>query len=285
MPDNVILLKHLLRSKFGLDSTLTVRQQQNILKSDDFGNTQQHSLEYIHRLVELPVGGAKTVHQLTHIPHDILLNSLKPNLVWSTEKCELLSDHLFGSVTSLQDGGEDECEVKQNQSISVAVDSTDNKEEVVLVDDEAEIQLSIPQDKMVQELKAAIEAGQLLGFLQGFPGAGKTTTCKKMEDVTGLKVLFCGSTGTASAQFYSRTINYFLSLGLSVDNIDLSKATTSGQVIAKVVSAVENYDLILIDEASMITPVTLARIDLRLRHCFDPELPFGGKHILLCGDM
>ena len=27
------------------------------------------------------------------------------------------------------------------------------------------------------------------------------------------------------------------------------------------------------------------RIDLRLRHCFNPELPFGGKHILLCGDM
>ena len=112
---------------------------------------------------------------------------------------------MCGSATSLQDGGEDECEVNQNQSISVGVDSSDNKEEVVLVDDEAEIQLSIPQDKMVQELKAAIEAGQLLGFLQGFPGAGKTTTCEKMEDVTGLKVLFCGSTGTASAQFYSRT--------------------------------------------------------------------------------
>jgi len=61
----------------------------------------------------------------------------------------------------------------------VLIYSSDNKEEVVLVDDEAKIQLSIPQDKMVQDLKAAIEAGQLLGFLQGFPGAGKTTTCKK----------------------------------------------------------------------------------------------------------
>ena len=39
------------------------------------------------------------------------------------------------------------------------------------------------------------------------------------------------------------------------------------------------------DEASMLTPVTLARIELRLRHCFDPDLPFGGKDILLCGDM
>jgi len=102
-----------------LDSNLTVRQQQNIIKSDNFGNTQQHSLEYIHRLVELPVAGAKSVHQLTHIPHDILLNSLKPNLVWSTDKCQLLSDHLSGSVTSLQDGGEDEGQVDQNQSIGV----------------------------------------------------------------------------------------------------------------------------------------------------------------------
>ena len=124
-----------------------------------------------------------------------------------------------------------------------------------------------------------------MGFLQGVPGAGKTTTSKKMADVTGLRVLFCGSTGTASAQFHSRTINSFLKLGLGIDNIDLSKATTNGQVIAKVVTAFENYDLILIDEASMITPVTLARIDLRLRHCFNPDLPFGGKHVLLCGDM
>ena len=106
-----------------------------------------------------------------------------------------------------------------------------------------------------------------------------------MSDVTGLRVLYCGSTGTASAQFYSRTIHSFLSLGLSVDRIDLSKATTSAQVSSKVVAAVENYDLILIDEASMITPVTLARIDLRLRHCFNSQLPFGGKYILLCGDM
>ena len=52
-------------------------------------------------------------------------------------------------------------------------------------------------------------------------------------------------------------------MGLSVDNVDLSK----------------------IDEASMITPVNLAQIDLGLRHCFNPQLLFGGKQILLCGDM
>ena len=56
-------------------------------------------------------------------------------------------------------------------------------------------------------------------------------------------------------------------------------------MISKIVQLMDQYHLLLIDEASMITPVTLARIDLRMRQCFDPVLPFGGKHILLCGDM
>ena len=280
------LLKHLLRGTFGLNSNLTLRQQQNRLKSDIYSKAQQNSLEFIHRSVVIPLVGSESVSRLTVIPHDILQKSLKPNIDWDTDKCQRLSDQLLlNNISSTQDDSKDDCDVKQYQGNSCDVQGNESLKETVLVDDEKEIQLTRAQEKVVEDLKAAIEAGQLLGFLQGFPGAGKTTTSKKMSDVTGLRVLFCGSTGTASAQFYSRTIHSFLSLGLSVDRIDLSKATTSAQVIAKVVAAVENYDLILIDEASMITPVTLARIDLRLRHCFNSQLPFGGKHILLCGDM
>ena len=40
--------------------------------------------------------------------------------------------------------------------------------------------LSSAQIKIVAALKDSIEGGQLLGYLQGFPGAGKTTTAKKM---------------------------------------------------------------------------------------------------------
>ena len=121
--------------------------------------------------------------------------------------------------------------------------------------------------------------------MQGFPGAGKTTTAEKLEDVTGLRILYCGSTGTASAHFNSSTVNSLLSLGLSVDNIDLTKAISSPHIISKILQLMDNYDLLLIDEASMITPVTLARIELRMRQCLNPDLPFGNKHILLLGDM
>ena len=281
----MILLEHLLKDKFGLNSNLTLRQQENRLKSKMFSEAQQNSLEFIHRSVVIPLGGSESVSMLSVIPHDILHKSLRPYLEWNTDKCRRLSEQLLRNiVSSTQDDSKDDYAVEENQG-SIDVQGNESLKETVLVDDEKEIQLTRAQEKVVEHLKSTIEAGQLLGFLQGFPGAGKTTTSKKMSDVTGLRVLFCGTTGTASAQFYSRTINSFLSLGRNVDKIDLSKATTSAQVISKVVAAVENYDLILIDEASMITPVTLARIDLRLRHCFDSQLPFGGKHVLLCGDM
>ena len=280
------LLEHLLKDKFGLNSSLTLRQQENRLKSKMFSEAQQNSLEFIHRSVVIPLGGSESVSMLSVIPHDILNKSLRPYIEWNTDKCRRLSEQLLRNNVSLtQDDSKDDNDVEEYQGNSIDVQGNESLKETVLVDDEKEIQLTRAQEKVVEHLKATIEAGQLLGFLQGFPGAGKTTTSKKMSDVTGLRVLFCGTTGTASAQFYSRTINSFLSLGRNVDKIDLSKTTTSAQVISKVVAAVENYDLILIDEASMITPVTLARIDLRLRHCFDSQLPFGGKHVLLCGDM
>ena len=285
VPDQLVLLKHLLKGKFGLNSDLTLRQQQNRLKSDSFNLSQQNSLEFIHRSAVIPLYGSESVSKLSDIPSGIILNSLRPNLHWDFEKCQRISDQILKSISSSQDEKKGDSNVHQSHAGNCAVDEKESLTDTVLVDDEKNIELTKPQEKVVADLKAAIEKGQLLGFLQGFPGAGKTTTSKKMADVTGLRVLFCGSTGTASAQFYSRTINSFLSLGLSVDNIDLSSATTSAHVVSKVVAAVENYDLILIDEASMVTPVTLARIDLRLRHCFNSELPFGGKHILLCGDM
>ena len=285
VPDQLILLKHLLKGKFGLNSDLTLRQQQNRFKSDSFNMSQQNSLEFIHRSAVILLGGSESVSKLSDIPSGIVLNSLRPNLHWDVDKCQRLSDQILKSVSSSQDESKGDSNVYQSHDGDCDGDDKESLTDTVLVDDEEKIELTKPQEKVVADLKAAIEEGQLLGFLQGFPGAGKTTTSKKMADVTGLRVLFCGSTGTASAQFYSRTINSLLSLGLSVDNIDLSTASTSAHLVSKVVAAVENYDLILIDEASMVTPVTLARIDLRLRHCFNSELPFGGKHILLCGDM
>ena len=41
----------------------------------------------------------------------------------------------------------------------------------------------------------------MMVFLQGVPGAGKTTTAKELAIELGLKVVFSGTTTTAAALF------------------------------------------------------------------------------------
>ena len=53
----------------------------------------------------------------------------------------------------------------------------------------------------------------------------------------------------------SSSVNSLLSLGWSVDNIDLTKEIPSPHMISRIVRLMDNYDLLLIDEASMLTPV------------------------------
>ena len=220
------------------------------------------------------------------VHEDIPQTSLQPYLSHTIEECVVLKKSIIADVEpDLNEQRVSGMDVEQNDVSEFDEKSDIPQMNTVIVDVQSDFKLTDAQKEVVAELKACIERCQLLGFLQGFPGAGKTTTCKKMEDFTRLKALYCGSTGTASAQFKSKTINSLLSLGLSVDRIDLTTEMTSAQMISKIVQIVQKFYLILLDEASMITPVTLARIDLRLRQCFDPELPFGGKHFLLVGDM
>ena len=62
--------------------------------------------------------------------------------------------------------------------------------------------------------------------------------------------------GLGGAHINSSTVNSLLSLGWSVDDIDLTKEIPSPHMISRIVRLMDNYDLLLIDEASMLTPVT-----------------------------
>ena len=150
------------------------------------------------------------------------------------------------------------------------------------MDSEKRVDLTDNQKDVVESMKREIANGQMMVFLQGVPGAGKTTTAKELALELGLKVVFSGTTTTAAAQFKSVTINTLVKLGLSLDNFDYTNISYSKR--QEILDNLRGIQLIVIDEASMMTPVTLARIDLHLRLSLESDLPFGGLHILLIGD-
>ena len=135
---------------------------------------------------------------------------------------------------------------------------------------------------VIKKMKSIIAEGQMITFLQGVPGAGKTTTAKELAIELGLKVIFSGTTSTAAAMFKSVTINSLLKLGLSVNNFTYTSISYAKK--QEILDNLRGIQLVVIDEASMMTPVTLARIDLHLRLSLESDLPFGGIHLLLIGD-
>ena len=139
---------------------------------------------------------------------------------------------------------------------------------------------------VISQLKATLENdGQLFAMIQGCAGSGKSTISKHFAEQLGLRVITSATTGSAAALLKTVTINTLLHLGRSTDKCDLAKDTTSPSIKREIRQLFENIDVLLIDEVSMLTPVTLARIDSRMRECLDPDKPFGGKHIILLGDM
>ncbi len=128
-----------------------------------------------------------------------------------------------------------------------------------------------------------VKDDQLLGLLLGPPGAGKSFSIQELGKIMGWNVLFTGTTHTAAAELDGgNTINGVCQLGPNHDNfkypsIDASKIT-------KIRNALKDVDLLVIDEVSMLTPVTLAKINLHLQAAFDKNYVFGGKDIVLVGD-
>ena len=145
--------------------------------------------------------------------------------------------------------------------------------------------LTDSQKECVAEMHKEMEKGQMLVFVHGPPGAGKTTTARLLVSEKNLNLVFSGTTGTASSLYKAETINSLLYLGRSVEDFDASKKHISAHLKSKILSKFGDARILIIDEVSMLSPVMLALIDLRLRQCFDSEKPFGGLNIILMGDM
>ena len=128
-----------------------------------------------------------------------------------------------------------------------------------------------------------IKPNQSLAILQGVPGSGKTVTATQLAEKLGLKTIFSGTTSTAAAQLKAETINTILGLGLNKN--DFKNTTIPCQTKQKIIQTFQNIDLLIIDEMSMLTPVTLCSIEHYLRTSLNDDYLFGGLDILLIGDM
>ena len=99
-----------------------------------------------------------------------------------------------------------------------------------------DFKLTDSQKECVDIMRKDMERVQMLVFVHGPPGSGKTTTARLLVSEKNLGLVFSGTTGTASSQFKAQTINSLLHMGRNVEDFQERQMRISPQVKSEIVS-------------------------------------------------
>ena len=125
------------------------------------------------------------------------------------------------------------------------------------------------------ESKPAIKP---LIFITGRAGTGKTTLLKYFAQNTAQNVVVLATTGLAAINVHGQTVHSFFRLKPG-NLLDLGALRRLPR------KTVESFDTLIIDEASMLRADLLDAIDHILQISTHTDEPFGGKQLVLFGDL
>lgn len=133
------------------------------------------------------------------------------------------------------------------------------------------------QDEIIDLLSDDSE--QQFIFLTGAAGTGKTTLLERVKNQLSLKKMVVAPTGIAALNIGGTTINSAFRIGFeTIPLITKSKDPRFGKLL-------RNLELLIIDEVSMVRAPMLDAISQSLQIHRNSEEPFGGVHVLACGDL
>lgn len=115
-------------------------------------------------------------------------------------------------------------------------------------------------------------------FVTGKAGTGKSTVLRELRKLKRCAVT--APTGLAALNVGGTTIHSFY--GLKPGPQTVSRAAGLGQDKARLL---RNIDILVIDEISMTRADLLDGIDQAMRRTLDKDLPFGGKPLVVFGDL
>ena len=148
---------------------------------------------------------------------------------------------------------------------------------VKFIDKGQEINLELT-DEFQASLQILNETNESL-FITGKAGCGKSTLLRYFVENTDKNVVVLAFTGLAAINVEGETIHSFFKLPIGF--VDTTKIYRNKLLQQKL----ENVDVIVIDEISMVRADIIDAIDKSLRVNLDSIEPFGGKQMVFIGDL
>ncbi len=117
-------------------------------------------------------------------------------------------------------------------------------------------------------------------FLTGRAGTGKTTFLRRIQQEIDKNFIVLAPTGAAAIIVGGETIHSFLGLPLEVIT-----PRTAMRINERKRDLIRAADTVIVDEVSMVRCDIIDAIDRAFRHIMHNGLPFGGKQMIISGDM
>ena len=225
----------------------------------------------------------------------------------NNEGNELMQNLAPGAEQLQSDGLALQQEVEANLPLPYRIPSSLLSKSYHLEDDWSEnsyynevAKLNKKQYQLVNEflfnLKRSHPGNQMLWFLSGGAGVGKTTAVNALyqgvrrhfnslpnEDHSSLQIVKCAFTGKASHQVQGYTINTLFKMPFGAKK---KREQLTGKKLAELQSKMANLKVLIIDEISMVDNEMWIDMSNRLCKIKDKDdLPFGGVHVLAVGDL
>lgn len=139
--------------------------------------------------------------------------------------------------------------------------------------------------ELTDEMKEAfqrVEDTQECLFITGKAGTGKTTFLKYIVDHSKKSMVITAPTGISAVNAGGVTLHSLFGIPLGVQD---PNAPMRGRLNKERVDMLQNLELLIIDEISMVRPDTLDYIDRKLRLYRLTDEPFGGVQVIMFGDL
>ena len=136
-------------------------------------------------------------------------------------------------------------------------------------------------DKVFEDILELLseDSDQQFIFLTGAAGTGKTTLLERVKNQLSMKKMVVAPSGIAALNIGGTTINSAFRIGFeTIPVIQKSKDPRFARLL-------RNLELLIIDEVSMVRAPMLDAISQSLQIHRNSEEPFGGVHVLACGDL
>ena len=118
-------------------------------------------------------------------------------------------------------------------------------------------------------------------FITGRAGTGKSTFLEYFKNHSSKNIIVLAPTGVAALNVKGQTIHSFFKFGTDITP-SLAREKSYPK---KLVTILENMDILVIDEISMVRSDLLDSVNIAMQEILKVPAPFGGKQVLFIGDL